>query len=230
LLPVISAILTAAVLAAAWWIFLVPETRRRVEETTSDNKTSAEHLQQAGVLLAGGMFRLAAQELHGEPTDLTTEEKRRWRHLRREASLFADLCTEPLEDILQHAAGVPEREWQADFPVRYQGKSILFDTTVQRRADGKLRVLYVFSRPDARLHVDDLELFRNLPLDQPRRVLFGVRLAGINLEPPGPVWVVRFQTDSGVFLTDGKATGLCCPGLNEPDVLRILDEQAKLTP
>jgi hypothetical protein len=230
-LPLAAAILTATILAVVWWVFLFPETKHPEGPTATDKKTAAEHLLQARQYLAGGMFRLAANELEGEPSDLPADQKPAWRQLQREAALLADLCAEPLEEILQHAAGVGEREWQADFPRRYRGKSIIFDTVILRKANGKLQALYVFPRSDKiHLEIGDLELFRHLPLDQPRRVLFGGRLATINLEPPGPAWVVHFQAESGVLLTDARAAGLCCPALNEPDALRILAEQAKLVP
>jgi hypothetical protein len=229
-LPLASALVTAAILAVVWWFFLLPQSKHP-PDAEANKKTAAERLQQAGRYLAGGMFRLAADELQDEPGDLPANQKRRWRQLQREAALFADLCTEPLEDILQHAAGVPEREWHADFPRRYRDRSIIFDTIVKRKANGKLHAFYVFARVDkTHIEVDDLELFRHLPLELPRRILFGARLASIRLEPPGPAWVVHFQPESGVLLTDAKAAGLCCPGLNEPDALRILDEQAKLVP
>jgi hypothetical protein len=227
LLPVIAMLLTAAVLAAVWQLFLLPQRPR--DSSAREKKTAVERLEQAGRYLGSGLFRLAADELKGEPDDLAASKKRRWRQVRREAALFADLSTEPLEEILQHAAGVPEREWQADFPHRYGGKAIIFDTVVQRTANGKLQALYVFPRADkVHLEIGDLALFRDLPLDKPRRVLFGARLALIGLEAPGPAWVIRFQPESGVFLTDAQAAGLCCPGLNEPDALRVLEEQSKL--
>jgi hypothetical protein len=149
--------------------------------------------------------------------------------VQREAALLADLVSEPIEDILRHAAGTTEREWLADFARRYQGKAVLFDTLLQRQVGGGLHVGYFFPGPDpVRLEVADVDLLRRLVLNQPRRVLFGVRLASVRLEPPGPTWVVRFLPDSGVLLTDPKAAGLCCPAWAEADAVRIVEEQARL--
>jgi len=229
LLPLASVILTVAIMALVYWMFLVPPTKRVTGVDSPIKKSSAERLQLARRYFTDGLFRLAADELLGDPDDLSPDEKRRWRQLKRETALLADLCAEPLEDILHHAARVPEREWLADFPRRYRGQAILFDTIVQRKANGKLYSIYVFPGPDRiRLELGDLELFRHVALEQPRRVVFGARLASIRLEPPGPAWEVRFEADSGVFLTDARAAGLCCPALNEPDAVRVLDEQAKL--
>jgi hypothetical protein len=222
---------TAAALAAVYWIFLLPRPRQADSDSAAHETSSSARLQQARRYFGDGMFRLAADELQTEPTELPPDQKRLWRQLKREASLYADLCTEPLEDILRHAATTPEPEWQADFPRRFAGKTIIFDTIVQRTASGKLRATYVFAGPErTNLEINALDLLRQLPLDQPRRVLFGARLAGIRLEAPGPSWVVRFEPDSGVLLTDATAAGLCCAALNEPDAIRILADQAKFLP
>jgi hypothetical protein len=229
LLPLVSVCVTAAALVLVYWIFLAPQPRNNTGADTAESKTASERLQQARGYLADGMFRLAADELRGDAGDLTPDDKRHWRQLKREAELLADLSAEPIEDILRHAAGVPEREWQADFPRRYRGKAFVFDTLIRQTANGKLQCTYAFPGPEKIcLEIDNLELLRRLPLDQPRRVLFGMRLASVRLEPPGPAWVVRFEADSGVFLTDPKAAGLCCPVFNEPDAARLLEEQAKL--
>src|SRR5207253_4221210 len=142
--------------------------------------------------------------------------------LQREASLLAELCTEPIEDILRHAAGVSAQEWQAIFPLRYQGNAFLFDVRLQRLPGGRVKADYVFpGRDPVRLEWGELDVLRKLDLDQPTRLILGVRLAHVGLEPPGPAWVVHFQPQSGVLLTDARAAALCCPPLAEPDALAI---------
>src|SRR5439155_4356449 len=117
--------------------------------------------------------------------------------LRMEASLLADLLAEPLEEILRHAADVREAEWLADFRHRYQDKAIIFEGEVRRGSHGKA-VLAYYLPGDARLVIDDLNLFRTLSLEQPKAWIFGARLASVRLEAPGPRWIVRLAPESGV--------------------------------
>src|SRR5205807_1443510 len=148
-----------------------------------------------------------------------------WAQVYRQAALLADLLAEPLEDVLRHAAGVREAEWRADFRRRYQGRAVVFDTDVRRTADG-YRLGYVLRAGDEEAHLDvgGLTVLRGLPLDQPQRLLFGVRLAAVGREAPGG-WVVRFEPDSGVLLTDAAAAAACCPVLADSEGRALIDRQ-----
>jgi hypothetical protein len=227
LLPVLGALGTLAGLAAFYYFVWSPwagpiDSRSQVESV-------ADRLSLARKLLQAGSFRLAARELdRGGLDSLDIRERRRWQQLQREASVLADLVAEPIEDIVRHAAGVSEAEWQADFPRRYLGKSVLFDMHVRWEND-RLKTDYVPAGLNPfRLELATVELFRakNAAL---RRVIFGARLAGVVLEPPGRVWAVHFQPDSGVLLTDARAAELCCPAWGEADGVRLLEEQRRLT-
>jgi hypothetical protein len=168
-------------------------------------------LKQARKYLAEGSFRLAAEQLAGPvPTAL----KRPWEQLRGEASLLADLLVEPLEDVVRHAARTAEqREWLADFPRRYQGKAVLFDMVVERLPSGEYQANYplLLDARAVRLELGELLLLRKIPLEEPQRLVFGARLQSVRLEQPGPTWVVRFQPESGLLLTDPQAAARCCP-------------------
>jgi hypothetical protein len=162
--------------------------------------------------LRQGKFQLAVREFdaisspHPENTELT--------QLSRQAALMVDLLAEPLEDILQLAAELNERdelEWQAVFSKRYFQKSVIFDTEVRREAPGRYQwdyVLFHRSRP-ARANLDNVQLLHQLPLQKPQRLLFGLRLASVQLETGGK-WTVHFVPDSGVLLTDADAVKACC--------------------
>jgi hypothetical protein len=76
----------------------------------------------------------------------------------------------------------------------------------------------------ARVALEDLTLWRRVPLAPPRRLLFGARLRRLGREAGG-VWVVRFQPDSGVLLTDPGAAAACCPAPLDPDLLEVLQRQ-----
>jgi hypothetical protein len=78
----------------------------------------------------------------------------------------------------------------------------------------------------ARVELADLVVLRDLKLDPPRRLLFGGRLARVSREKGG-LWVVHFEPDSGVLLTDaGAAAALCLgpPDRELQDVLRHQEE------
>ena len=210
-------------------IFLKPENPSTNGSAVKETRSAQDRLVLAEKYLGEGSFRLAADELAPSPAEtLTARQVRRWQQLHREAALLAELSAEPIEDILRHAAGVSDPEWQADFPRRYQGKALLFDIQIQRLPTGRVQAVYELPGPDPiRLEWGELDVVRALDLDQPRRLILGVRLARVGLEPPGPVWVVHFQPQSGVLLTDPKAAALCCPPLAEPGARAILKKQGQ---
>jgi hypothetical protein len=235
-LPLLAAAVTAVFLLLIYLIFLKPDhASPDPNSKAKETRPAPERLKRAEKFLGEGHFRLAANELVSAPAEiLSPRQTRQWQQLQREAALLADLCAEPIEDILRHAAGVAPQEWQAEFPHRYQGKAFLFDVHLWRLPNGQVQADYVLPGPNAaRLEWRELEILRNLDLDRPRRVILGVRLARINLEPPGPVRTVRFQPKSGVWLTDERAAALCCPplgdpALGDPEALAILKRQAQM--
>jgi hypothetical protein len=169
--------------------------------------------------LASGNFRRATDELSAaralleqNPGAATAPEGRRIAQLHRQAALLADLLSESLGEILQRAAGLPDEEWQAQFANRYRNHGVVFDADVTRAASGGWQIaFFVRAGPEpARIDGNDLKLLSALPRDRPPRLLFGARLASVRREPPG-TWVVRFEPDSGVLLTDRDAVAACCP-------------------
>ncbi len=185
--------------------------------------------------LAGGNFRRAADELTAacrllekRPKEVPAAEARRVAQLRRQAALLADLLSEPLEELLMVARRSPEDEWQAQFERRYEGHAVIFDADVTREGRGRYRLHYALGAgPErARIQVSDLRLLDMLPPDRPPRLLFGARLAGLRREAGG-TWVVRFDPDSGVLLTDLGAVTACCPPPIDEDVKRLLEHQGQ---
>lgn len=126
---------------------------------------------------------------------------------RREARLFADLLNVSLENILFQAAAEPDdREWQAAFAGRYQGKSFLIFAGTRRDVSNRWVLEYDFFVRDKKARIDweYLQLLRDLQLEQPQRLLIGVRIAKVEPETGG-TWVVRLEPDSGVLITDAEA-------------------------
>jgi hypothetical protein len=134
--------------------------------------------------------------------------------------------------MLQQAISArSDDEWQARFRKEYQGKTILFDDMVVLSAKEKPVLVVQAFRVGAvkiRVALEDLKVLRQLPLAVPQRLVFGARLARIDREDGGG-WVVGFEPDSGVLLTDEPAFRACAPTLveQEPEVLDVLKRQGE---
>lgn len=184
--------------------------------------------------LAEGKYQQAVKELEAaralrerHPQALSAAAGRQLNQLHRQAALLADLLTESLEEILRHAAGLEKGEWQEVFARRYQGKAFVFDAEVRRDAAGRYAMDYRLRAGDepVRLELGELKLLRALPLDEPRRLLFGARLASARREERG-AWVVRLDPDSGVLLTDPSEATACCANPPDADLREVLERQA----
>jgi hypothetical protein len=177
------------------------------------------HVQAGRKALAAGKFRQAADELQQAVAVLESQADRRRGaegrdvvQLHRQAALLADLLSESLGEVLHLAATSHEEEWEGKFAQDYRTRAVVFDADVTRDGAGQYRLDYVVRAGDepARVELGDLKLLAALPRDRPPRLLFGARLASVSREPPG-IWVVRFQPDSGVLLTDQGAVAASCP-------------------
>jgi len=154
--------------------------------------------------------------------------------LHREAELLANLSPGSLEEIVERGkeVGDPD-EWKKQFArLKYQGAGVLFDALVQRDPGGRVRLTnYEVAAGDekVRLELSDLAVLRGLPLERPRRLFFGARLRSVAREE-GAAWVVRFEPDSGVLVTDEEAVIAC--GLQEalPELRPVLRQQAEWLP
>jgi hypothetical protein len=235
LLPVAASALALALLVLAYRLWIMPLLiggRDALTERLPAPAAIVERLERGRRLLDEGSFRLAAAEAEADPRPedlptLTGDQRRAWRQLRRQAAVLADLVSEPLEDILRHGAGVRSAEWHAEFRHRYLGKSIVLDAEFRKPPGGQWEVSYpLFLGQDrARIVVEDLRILQQLPSTEAQRLVVGVRLASVQLDAPGPTWVVRFGADSGVFLTEPAAAARVCRALAEPDALAVLERQ-----
>ncbi len=177
------------------------------------------------------LFAEARRRRDERPDPLTPAEVRQLDRLERQAALVADLLSESLDEILQRAAGTREEERQAQFNLRYRDKAVIFDDVVARDAAGHFRLtVYEVRAPGepARVELSDLKLLPALPLAEPRRMLFGARLAGLGREERGGrgLWVIHLDPDSGVLLTDEDAAGACCPRPFDDGLWEVLRRQA----
>jgi hypothetical protein len=197
-------------------------------------------------LIAAGRDKLRGEEFHTAvnlfdqarrqsdkyPDALTAPERRELDRLHAQAALIADLLSESLDEILQRAAGTRDAERQEQFNRRYRGRAVIFDDVVARDPAGRfgLGVFEVRAPGEpARVELSDLKLLPALPLAEPRRMLFGARLAGLAREERGGhgLWVIRLEPDSGVLLTDEDAAGACCPRPLDDELKAVLRRQAE---
>jgi hypothetical protein len=199
-------------------------------------RTIGQHMDAGRTLLAQGKFFGAVQELElaeelqsRRPDLLSRAERRELSQLHRQAALMANLLPESLGEILHHAAELvhqDEQEWQRVFAERYRGKSLVFDAEIGRDDGGRIEISYAFfvRGRQARLDLTNLQLFKTLPLQQPQRLLFGLRLADVRLEAEG-IWAIRFESDGGVLLTDLGAAAACC-AQPEEELRELVERQA----
>jgi hypothetical protein len=180
-----------------------------------------------------GHFALALDQLDALDA-LQRQQQKTWvdpvwlTHQRREIGLYADLLPHSLEELLAEATDLPEQEWQQQFAKRYLGKAVIFDTEVKHLADGRFVHDYQLhaGNQQGRLELANLPYFQTLPINQPRRVLFGARLKSIQRDEPG-LWSVHFLPDSMVLLTDPQALAICCPELDNAETQALLATQKK---
>lgn len=207
-MPTLAGLATLLVLAGLFFA-LLPSLSRH-DSTPEDSATTLREQIGAGrQALAAGGFHQAAEKLarswdqaREQPDLLSPVEQRELYQAYRQADLFEHLLSDSLQDLLQKAqAAGGDEEWKARFRKDYQGKAVIFDDRLQLDGTGRPALSGTSVRSgelSARIALEDLRLVSWLPLD--RRVIFGAKLAGFALE--GGRWVIRFEPDSGVLLTD----------------------------
>ena len=131
-------------------------------------------------------------------------------HLYRQALAELRLCDDLIYGSLDDAlAGPPELAGRA-----VAGRTVILDAEVGRAADGgwAVGVVAVADGKPVTVHPAGLQLFETLGIDEPRRLIFGARMAGVTDEDG--IRRLRLEPDSGVLMTSetlyrehGFATG-----------------------
>lgn len=231
-------VIVAGGAAAAALIFLAVKPYLRHSEREASSRASSQDIRariaagrralgEGNVRLASHALGAALEEHARNPAALDREELHRLQQLHRQSDLLARLLDHSLEEILQQALlHRDDEEWRAKFE-DYRGRGVIFDDVLRRDSGGRpMLASYVVQADEvkARLALEDLPLMRQLPLDSPRRWVFGVRLMSCRREEGG-VWVIRFEPDSEVLLTDEEAATACCPGPLDADFRALLSRQ-----
>jgi len=197
-----------------------------------------EHIAEGQRALADGNFNLAlgefnkALDLRERQSDLlSAKQQRDLIQLQRQSDLLARLYNQPLQDLLKEALLTPRaEEWTLRFETVHKGRTILLDDVVQRDpASGRL-VLACFELragdEKAVVSVDDLKILQMMPLEPARRLIFGGRLKSAAREERG-AWVLHFEPESGVLMTDADAAAACWPTPLDAEAVRTLQRQAE---
>jgi hypothetical protein len=235
--PLLAAVATLLIVAAVF-VAAAPYLSRPATVTDPPDDVRGEvlkHIAAGRQAIDEGNFHLALQELNAaaartsrKADALFPAERRDLAQLRRQSDLLSRLLSRSLQEIVQEAALTrKDEEWRARFQADYQGKSVVFDDVVRRDGLGRpelgvyeIRVGMEVARPA----LEDLKALQNVPLERPKRLLFGAQLAGVEREQGG-AWVIRFDPDSGVLLTDRGAAAACCSGPPDRDLLDLLQRQ-----
>jgi hypothetical protein len=184
-------------------------------------------LREGNVFLAAKDLNAALVQFRSHPGIFSREEGRRLEQLRRQTDLLAHLLDQSLEQILHQATQHrSDEEWNEKIR-DYLGRSIVFDDVLRLDAQHRPTLAtYVvsFGAVEARVALEDLALLRQLPLDPPRRWLFGARLADCRRERGG-TWVFRFEPESAVLLSDESIAAACCPQPLGTELLEVLKRQ-----
>jgi hypothetical protein len=231
LLPLVAACLTLAVVVVAYILLFSsllrpsgPSAADAARERRARVPSAQDSLEDGRRLLAAGNFHQASELLSDAcnryPRDADL------RQLHRQAELLTLLAHKPLEGIVHEGQMIGDaNEWEKRFHREYQGRSLLFDDVVGRSPNGDYQLqTYDVTAADERVYVKlDLGVFASLSLERPRRLLFGARLASVGRERG--VWVVRFERDSGVLLTDEGAVSACGLAPLDAELREVLRQQ-----
>jgi hypothetical protein len=230
--PLLAAVFTLVIVAAALVVLLGVLIRR----DQSPEHPSA-HMEAGRQAWTEGKLRRAADEFDAarrlylqNPSALSLSQARELEQCQRLAHLLADLLTESVGEILQRATRLQEDDWRAQFQQRYKGpgkaNAVIFAMQVHRNGAGQYEHDWdlKLDNEKARMELGGLKVLHALPLEQPRQLLFGARLGSIAREQNG-VWVVRFESDSGVLLTDLSAARARCPPDMAKELPALLEQQ-----
>jgi hypothetical protein len=171
-----------------------------------NQREGIEALERGDYSLAKDRLRKAANAL----AELRDDEAGKVRQAADEAAILADLVGEKLEDLIDTAAYKSE-EWPDLFDRKYRGRSVLLDGTLQARRDHApgfeldYRIVGDGKAPKIGwVDLADLAIFEGGAVKLGQKVTFGARLASITLDDRGE-WRLRFEPESGVFMTNVKA-------------------------
>jgi hypothetical protein len=217
------------------WPYLPRKEEKNGEESVTDVKGQLLKKIEAGrEALSQGKFHLARKALdeavheRDQHRDLLRPAQHRvLNQLHRQADLLARLSPVSLQEIVRQATLVRDpKEWALEFE-QYRGRGFIFDDAIRRDAEGRLKLandIVDVNGTQARMALDDLAVLKDLPLEDAPRLIFGARVSKCELEEGG-TWVIRFEPQSGVLLTDADAAQAASPCSLDPGLKATLQRQ-----
>jgi hypothetical protein len=196
---------------------------------TAQIETGRRALGQGKFRLARRLLERAIERRKDQPESLSRADSRRLNQLHRQADLLSRLLSVSLEEIARQGRLVRDpAEWDLQME-DYRGRSVIFDDMVRRNGQGRpVLMTYVVDADEerVRLALEDLTLLQDLPLDDEPRLIFGARVSDCKREQGGG-WVIRFEPDSGVLLTELDAVAACLPGPPDKALEQTLARQQR---
>lgn len=232
ILAAVGSVLLLVVGFVAAWPYLTRRPPPPVEERDAGDLFADRDA--ARLALAQGKFQRGRRLLDEvllqrdrRPALLTAEQNRDLNQLHRQADLLARLLTRTPEDIIRQGMLVRDPdEWHAQFG-DYRGRTIIFDDLFRRDHDSRpvpATDIVEVGQEVVRLAFEELDLLQDLPLNDSPRLIFGARLAGCRREEGG-AWVIRFQPESGVLITDPDLWQACSSADLDDDTRRVFARQ-----
>ncbi len=236
-MPALAGTMTLLVLVLLFLALMPYLARQNPNPPPDPAKQLRQQIEAGRQALTEGRFNQAMEILdrcckqaRANPRWLTEAERRDLYQGFRQAELLDGLLSLSLQELLAQAlAAGRDDEWRARFRKDYHRKAVVFDDLLRLDGEGQPVLGFTTVRANeisARLAVEELRLLAQLPLGQPVRVIFGARLQDFAREPGGN-WVIRFEPDSGVLLTDEEAFRALAPLLLDRDdsIPRVLKRQ-----
>lgn len=233
--PTVAAVVTVGIVAIGFALFFATLKRDSIVRTEIVTREQIEEKIAIGQKdLQEGSFLVSSIELgkargwsRQHPDLISREDAHRLEQSYQEAVLLSQLLEISLEELVQKARELNDKEWQARFQMHYRGKSVLLDDVVIKVGKGQYRLLHYQLRPgpeQAELELS-LRLLERLDLTEPRRLVLGARLEAIE-RGEGGHWVIRFAARSGVLMTHEAA--LRMNGIvMDAELLALMEDQAK---
>lgn len=221
-LPILAGSFTLLLVVAVYGVILVqfrdlptPRTTLSLTEQIESNLVAGrEALRQRDFTEAEKLLRAARNGYQQQRDAIPASQGRRLIQLHRQAELLASRLPDAFELMLQRWKMLEQNELEKVF-ADVRGKAVFFDLELRREAAGKYHYERRLGAELPTLELHDLKLLNRLPLQNAsQRVVFGARLAGLRRDAQNR-FVVSFDPESGVLVTDEEVADVCCPPLDE---------------
>lgn len=125
-------------------------------------------------------------------------EEDQYRQAYLELATLGDLLTQPLDDALRSINAAPDLVGQT-----LKSQTLVIDAMVEPDSERGYRIGYtpLADGEPVEVAVGSLQLFHRMQIKQPLRVIFGVRMTGVEKDSDGR-WRILIDPQSGVLLTE----------------------------